>query len=166
MTKGILGYWRQTLERQGIAILRVSVGLVFLWFGLLKFFDDSSPAEAIATRTIGLISAGAIGPKVSLPMLAALECLIGIGILAKKYMKYVIPLLYFQMAGTILPLFCFPDETWKIFPVIPTLLGQYIIKNTVLASAAIILGAASKGGKLIADPSIARKAKAEEEQRL
>ncbi len=165
MKNTILSYWRKTLEQHGIDILRISVGIVFFWFGVLKFFDDSSPAEEIATRTVMLISGGAIEPEVSLAMLAAIECIIGLGILVKPFMKYVIPIMYFQMAGTLLPLVCFADETWEIPPIVPTLLGQYIIKNAVLISAGIILGAASKGGELIADPEIARKAKALEAEK-
>lgn len=151
-------YWRKTIEEKGIAILRISVGILFVWFGFLKFFIDASPAEEIASRTISMLTLDLIPPQVSMPFLAVIECMIGIGILTNRYMQFVIPVLYFQMAGTILPLFIFPDETWEIFLVVPTLLGQYIIKNSVLISAGIILGAIAKGGKLITDPKVARKA--------
>ena len=152
---------RKRTEKYGLDILRISVGIVFFWFGFLKFFIDISPAEEIASKTISLITFDLVKPEISMPFLAVLECLIGIGLLTKKYMNYVIPVLYFQMAGTVLPLFIFVDETWENF-FVPTLLGQYIIKNAVLISAGIVLGAAAKGGKLIADPEVARKAKAEE----
>ena len=45
----------------------------------------------------------------------------------------------------ITPLFLFPAETWVRFPLVPTLEGQYIIKNIVLVSAAIVLGATVRG---------------------
>jgi len=159
----VLDYWRKNIEKNGTDILRISVGIVFLWFGFLKFFIDSSPAEEIASRTISLLTFDLMPPQISMPLLAVIECLIGIGILTKKYMEFVIPVLYFQMAGTVLPLFIFPDETWEIIPIVPTLLGQYIIKNSVLISAGIVLGAISKGGKLIADPKVAQKAETEEQ---
>lgn len=149
---------RNEVEKRGIAILRYSVGIIFFWFGFLKFFDKVSAAETIAAETISFITFGLVGDSISMPFLAVLECLIGIGILTKKYMQIVIPFLYFQMAGTLLPLILFPDETWQSL-FVPTLLGQYIIKNSVLISAAIILGAVSKGGKLIADPVAAQKGK-------
>ena len=152
------------LERSGIEILRISVGVVFFWFGFLKFFGATSPAEEIASDTIALISFDLITPEISMPLLAVIECAIGIGMLAKKWMRFVVPLMYFQMAGTLLPLFCFIDQTWSGW-FVPTLLGQYIIKNSVLISAAIILGAVAKGGKLIADPVVAKQAKKVEEQR-
>jgi ABC-type uncharacterized transport system permease subunit len=62
-------------------------------------------------------------------------------------------LLFAQMFGTLLPLVIFPAETFVIFPFVPTLEGQYIIKNVVLISAAIIVGATVRGGRLVAQPS-------------
>ena len=161
--KKFFDYLRENIEKRGTDILRISVGVVFLWFGFLKFFIDISPAEEIASRTISLLTFDLMPPEVSMPFLAVIECVIGIGILTNKYMQFVIPVLYVQMAGTILPLFVFPNETWEIFPIVPTLLGQYIIKNSVLISAGIILGAIAKGGKLITNPEVAQKAEAEEE---
>jgi hypothetical protein len=80
-------------------------------------------------------------------------------------MKYIIPVMYFQMAGTLLPMFVFIEETWS-GPFTPTLLGQYIFKNCILISAAIILGVTAKGGKLIADPEVAKKAKSVEKKKV
>jgi hypothetical protein len=73
------------------------------------------------------------------------ECTIGFGLVFKKWLRLTLLLLYFQMAGTFLPLFFFPHETFGASVFIPTLLGQYIIKNIVLVSAAIVIGAAAKG---------------------
>ncbi len=151
------------IERHGLDVLRISVGVVFFWFGFLKFFGSTSAAEEIASRTIATITFDLMQPNVSMPFLALLECIIGIGLLTKKYMKYIIPVLYFQMAGAILPLVIFTDQTWSA-PFVPTLLGQYIIKNIILIAAGIVLGVESKGGKLIADPVIAEEAKKEEEK--
>lgn len=153
-----------SIESKGILVLRISVGIIFLWFGFLKYFHDVSDAEDIASKTISWLTLGFIKSGFSMPLLATLECIIGIGILTKKYMKWVIPLLYFQMAGTLLPLLVFRNETWKLFPLVPTLEGQYIIKNAVLISAGIVLGVISKGGKLIRDPEVAQKAKEEEDE--
>ena len=156
--KTILEKTRQAIEKKGIVVLRISVGVIFFWFGFLKFFGNASSAESIASKTISWLTFGFMDAEISMPVLAALECIIGIGILTKKYMEYVIPVMYFQMAGTLLPLFIFWEETWKR-PFVPTLEGQYIIKNAVLISAGIVLGAVAKGGKLIHDPEVAQKAK-------
>jgi len=156
---------RKAIESKGIVILRIAVGLIFLWFGFLKFFGNVSAAENTASQTILWLTNDRMKPEISMPILAALECLIGIGILSKKLTNYVLPILYFQMAGTLLPLFIFPGKTWQSIPFVPTLEGQYIIKNAVLIAAGIVLGAISNGGKLIRDPEIAHQAeKAEEEK--
>jgi hypothetical protein len=54
------------------------------------------------------------------------------------------------MLGTMLPLVFFPSQTFSSFPFVPTLEGQYIIKNLVLVSAAIVVGATVRGGRLLA----------------
>lgn len=136
----------------GITLLRISVGLVFLWFGALKFFPDLSPAQDLATRTVEVLSLGLVKANVSLPMLAAWECLIGLGLLSGKFMRVTLLLLFVQMLGTITPLFLFPQESFTQFPYAPTLEGQYIIKNVVLVSAGIVIGATVRGGGLTAEP--------------
>lgn len=161
----VFEHLRKAIEKKGIAVLRISVGIIFFWFGFLKFFGDVSAAETIASKTISWLTFGRLRPEVSMPILAVLECGIGIGILTKKYMEYVIPLLYFQMVGTLLPLVIFRNETWEIPPFVPTLEGQYILKNAVLIAAGIVLGAIAKGARLIQDPEIAGKAKQIEENK-
>lgn len=154
---------RKTIECNGIVILRIAVGILFFWFGFLKYFGNLSAAEDIAADTILWLTNDYVQPQVSMPILATLECIIGLGVLWKKATQYVLPLMYFHMAGTLLPLFVFPDKTWQIIPFVPTLEGQYIIKNAILVSAGIVLGAVSKGGKLIRNPEIAHHAKQAEE---
>lgn len=150
------------LAHHGLTLLRLSVGVVFLWFGALKFFPGLSPAEDLATRTINMMTFGTVPAVVSLPLLAAWEVLIGLGFLSGRFMRATILLLVGQMAGTVTPLFFFPHETFSAFPVAPTLEGQYIIKNIVLISAGLVLGAGVRGGQLIADPEAARDARARE----
>lgn len=161
----VLERLRKKIESKGLLVLRISVGLIFFWFGFLKFFDNLSSAQGIASQTISWLTFGYLDASISMPILAAVECAIGIGILTKKYMEHVIPLLYLQMFGTILPLFIFAEKTWEAVPFVPTLEGQYIIKNAILISAAVVLGAIAKGGKLINDPQVAQKAKQIEQQK-
>ena len=141
-----------TLARWGVPVLRFGLGVVFLWFGALKFFPGASPAEALAARTIEVMSFGLVGPSVSLPVLAAWESLIGIGLLTGRYLRATLFLLALQMLGTLTPLLFFPAETFSIFPFAPTLEGQYIIKNVVLIGAAMVVGATVRGGRLEPDP--------------
>jgi uncharacterized membrane protein YphA (DoxX/SURF4 family) len=140
------------MARFGVPLLRASLGVVFLWFGVLKFFPGLSPAQSLAARTVERLSFGTIGPELSVPALALWECLIGLGLLTGVFMRATLLLLAVQMLGTLTPLALFPGEVFTRIPYAPTLEGQYIIKNAVLISAAIVVGATVRGGGLVADP--------------
>jgi hypothetical protein len=71
-------------------------------------------------------------------------------------MRFTLLLLFAQMLGTITPVFFFPAEVFTRIPYAPTLEGQYIIKNLVLISAGLVIGATVRGGAVVADPEIAR----------
>jgi uncharacterized membrane protein YphA (DoxX/SURF4 family) len=133
------------LGRHGVTLTRLSLGLVFFWFGVLKFIPGWSPAADLATRTMEEVSFGLIPPAVGLFILASWETLIGIGLLTAKFLRITLFLLAVQMTGTLLPLALYPAETFMIFPLAPTLEGQYIIKNVVLISAAAVVGATVRG---------------------
>ncbi len=141
----------------GLTLLRLALGVVFFWFGVLKFFPDASPAEALAGKTIETLTFGAIPQATGLMILAVWESSIGIGLFVGRWMRAVLLLLFVQMLGTVTPLFLFPTETFTIFPIAPTLEGQYIIKNIVIVSAAIVLGATVRGGELSPEPVVATK---------
>jgi len=143
----------------GVTLLRISVGIIFLWFGALKFFPDLSPAEGLATRTISALTFGVITPDISLPVLATWEVLIGLGLLSGKFLRVTLFLLLLQMMGTITPIVIFPDEVFSVFPIAPTLEGQYIVKNLVLISAGIVIGATVRGGNMVADPDVVEQSK-------
>jgi len=142
------------MARFGILLLRVSLGIIFFWFGVLKFFPGFSPAQELATRTISILTFGVIPPNVSILVLATWECLIGLGLLLGVFMRATLLLLFLQMLGTIAPLFLFPQEVFTHLPYAPTLEGQYIIKNIVLVSAGLVIGATVRGGAIVADPGI------------
>jgi uncharacterized membrane protein YphA (DoxX/SURF4 family) len=141
------------MARNGILLLRMSLGSVFSWFGALKFFPGLSPADELAARTIETLSFGAVPPDLSLPGLALWECLIGVGLLTGRFLRVTLLLLFAQMLGTVTPMFLFPHEVFTRIPYAPTLEGQYILKNVVLISAGIVVGATVRGGALLADPS-------------
>lgn len=150
----------ERLARLGPPVLRIGLGVVFLWFGLLKFFPDLSPAEELSSRTIERLTLGLVVPDVSLPVLAAWETLIGLGLVTGRFLRATLLLLAIQMLGTLTPLVLFPSETFTRFPYAPTLEGQYIIKNVVLIGAAMVVGATVRGGRIVADPRAAVAAEA------
>jgi uncharacterized membrane protein YphA (DoxX/SURF4 family) len=137
------------MVRYSIPILRVSLGINFLWFGVLKFFPGQSPAQQIATITIERLTFGFIQPNVSIMLLAIWETLIGIGLISGLFLRLTLFLLFVQMIGTMTPLILFPAETFSRFPLVPTLEGQYMIKNLVLISAGLVVGATVRGGRIV-----------------
>jgi len=128
------------MSQYGITLLRISLGIVFFWFGFLKFFPGASPAMELAAKTIHSVTLGILKPTVSIYMLAALETLIGLGLIFRIALRLTLFLLFMQMLGTVMPLFIFPAETFTSFPFLPTMEGQYIIKNIILISAGIVIG--------------------------
>lgn len=136
------------MSKNGLTFLRISIGIIFFWFGVLKFFEGLSPAEGIAIRTIDTLTFHLLPEKVIIVGLATWEVLIGIGLLLNVFMRETLLLLFLQMIGTFTPLFLFPSDVFHVFPIALTLEGQYIVKNIVLISAGIVLGATVRGGKL------------------
>lgn len=140
------------MARRGVTLTRLALGLVFLWFGAIKFVPGWSPAADLAGRTIEKLTLGFVTAGVGIPVLAGWESLIGLGLLSGRFLRLTLLLLFVQMPGTMMPLLFFPAETFVAFPYAPTLEGQYIIKNVVLVSAAIVVGATVRGGQLSAQP--------------
>lgn len=136
------------MAKYGLVTLRVGLGIIFLWFGALKFFPGLSPAEDLVRNTVYFMD-----PELFIPILATWEVLIGLGLIAGKFMRITLLFLFLQMPGTVLPVFLLPDVVWTSFPFGLTLEGQYIVKNLVLVSAGLVLGATVRGGGLITDYS-------------
>lgn len=149
------------MARHGVTLTRLALGLVFLWFGAIKFVPGWSPAADLAIRTIDKLTLGLVPASVGLPMLALWESLIGIGLLSGRFLRLTLLLLFLQMPGTMLPLLFFPSETFVHIPYSPTLEGQYIIKNLVLVSAAIVVGSTVRGGGLVAVRAIQEQIRGE-----
>lgn len=144
----------RAMADHGLTLMRLALGGVFLWFGALKLIPGASSAESLAGRTIEVLSAGLVAQSVAVPVLGVWECLIGLGLLSGLFMRATLALLFVQMLGTLTPLVLFPAETFTQFPFVPTLEGQYIIKNSVLIAGAVILGATVRGGEIDPEPDV------------
>jgi uncharacterized membrane protein YkgB len=117
-------------------LLRLALGIVYLHFGMLKFFPDLSPAEMLASQTVIRLSWSWLDARTAMWALALGECCIGLAFLfnvAPRWLPFVFGL---HMIGTCSPLFILPELTFKIAPFAPTLEGQYIMKNLVFMAAA------------------------------
>ncbi len=154
------------MAANGIGLLRISIGIIFFWFGFIKYFPGLSPIEDLALRTTRVLTFDMFSDNAMAKGLATLECLIGIGLITGKSLRATLFLLLLQLIGAISPVFIFTSEVFKIIPIVPTLAGQYIIKDIIIISAGILIGGTVRGGKMISDPEVAEKAKQVENKKL
>lgn len=132
------------LHNRILNTLGFSIGIVFVWFGGLKFFGGLSPAETIAQDTISVLSLGLLGPSVSNLLLAFGECLIGALLIAGYRRKEVSMVAMLHLICTFSPMLFFPERIFGDSLLAFTLLGQYIFKNIVLIASLLTLHTASK----------------------
>jgi uncharacterized membrane protein YphA (DoxX/SURF4 family) len=126
-------------QKSSLSLLSITIGIVYLWFGLLKFVPGLSPAEGLATETISLLTFGILGPSLSMTLLALWETVLGVLLVAGFFRRFVIPLALTHIALTFTPMLFFPDQVFSNSPFYLTLLGQYIAKNLIIAGALIII---------------------------
>ena len=143
-----LGLLQSLLNRYSVGFLRVSLGLVFLAFGVLKFFPGLSPAEDIAAATIDRLTFGLIGGETAVLMTAVLETFIGLTLVTGKFVRLGLVVLAGAFVGIVSPLVLFTDE---LFPHGPSLMGQYVLTDIVLVAAALVVAAGALGSRLRSD---------------
>lgn len=124
----------QGLNHISLPILRISLGVIFIWFGALKPLGNS-PANDLITKTVYWFN-----PDIFIPILGIWEIAIGLCLLYRPFIRAGLFLLALQMPGTFLPLILLPEVCFVSFPFDLTLEGQYIVKNLVLIGAAIVVG--------------------------
>lgn len=122
-----------------ITVLRFSIGIIYLWFGVLKLFYGLSPAEHIASQTIHQLTFGLLPDRFAIDLLAIWECCLGVMLLVCKWMKTVLLMMFVHMAFTFTPFLFFPHQTFNHLPYDFTLLGQYIMKNIIVISGGLVL---------------------------
>lgn len=120
-------------------LLAVTIGLVYLWFGVLKFFPGLSPADELAAKTIDALTFSYISSNISIVLLAIWETLVGILLIINKFRKQVIVLALIHILCTFTPLILFPELSFTNSPFGFSLIGQYIFKNIVIIGALLVL---------------------------
>jgi uncharacterized membrane protein YkgB len=134
---------------RGILLLRISIGVVYFWFGALKLIPGGSPAEGLIRESLPFLPMDFF-----IPFLAIWEMAIGLGFMLNLVPRVTILLMMMQMVGAASPIVLNPPAVFATFPFLLTLEGQYIIKNLVLISAAIVVGATVRGGELASEPQM------------
>ncbi|MEX2582673.1 MAG: hypothetical protein WD766_05345 [Gemmatimonadota bacterium] len=135
---GFMGRW-------GTPALQVSLAVIFVWFGILKPLG-LSPAGDLVMATVAWMPL--LSPPQWLAVIGWWEVAIGLTFLHRRTIRIAIALLALQMGGTFLPLVLLPEVTFQPghLPYAPTLEGQYIIKNLLIISAALVLGGTLRRG--------------------
>ena len=133
-----------------VAVLRVAVGLVFFGFGVLKYFPGVSPAQNLTEATTHILFFGLVPGRVCMVVVATLECVIGLSLIAGRPMRVAIWLLGTEFVGILSPLVLLPGRLFSGPHHVPTLEGQYVLKDIILVGAAMVIAAATfRGGRLV-----------------
>lgn len=126
----------EVLKKLSVPTARIAIFIVFFWFGILKVFG-LSPANPLVKILM----------ESTLPFMSFEQFIIGFGLyemviglafLIPNLERLAIALLVPHMITTFLPLVLLPQVTWSSF-FVPTLEGQYIIKNLVIIALAMAL---------------------------
>ncbi len=128
----------QWMNRYGHLFLRLSMGVIFVWFGLLKVFGQS-PVNDLVARTVYWFN-----PNVFIPILGWWEAAIGVCFLFHRLIRVAVLLLFLQIGGTFLPLVILPEVCFQGSPLILTIEGQYIVKNLLIISASLVIGGTTR----------------------
>jgi len=122
------------LRRWGIPTLRVSLAVVFIWFGALKIFGVS-PVADLVTSTVYWVD-----PDWFVTALGVVEVLVGVGLAVRLGLRLVLLVLALQMLGTFLVFALLPDVTFQDGnPLKLTMEGEFVLKNLVLLAAAMVV---------------------------
>jgi len=118
-----------------LRVLSISIGLIFFYFGILKFFPNASPAESLGIDTVSILCFEVLSHKACIVCLALLELCIGLSLITGKFLKWGVIIGMGHLVMTFTPLIFFPDQVFAGSALTPSLLGQYIYKNIALISA-------------------------------
>ena len=119
-------------------LIRIPIFIIFFWFGFLKIID-LSPAQQLVKDTVNWMPL--LSAESWTYVIGVWEVLIAICFLFKRTTLIAMILLFLQMSGTFLPLLILPEITFQNSnPFLPTLEGQYIIKNIIIITAALMIG--------------------------
>jgi len=137
MDQKIVGF----MSSYAILIMRISLGIVFVWFGLLKVVGVS-PVFDLASQVVYWLPS-----ELFVPLLGIVEIAIGVGLLLGKALRGILVLLFLQLAGTFLVLLILPEAAFQGGnPLFLTTEGEFVIKNLVLIAAGLSVGGTVRHG--------------------
>jgi uncharacterized membrane protein YkgB len=136
------------LRRVAVPMLRISLGVVFVWFGALKVFDVS-PVSDLVGNTVYWVD-----PDRFVPALGVFEMVVGLLLLLGRALRFTLLLFVAQMVGTFITFLVLPEVTFQDGnPLLLTVEGEFVVKNLVLISAALVVGTTVRRRRRSAGPA-------------
>jgi putative oxidoreductase len=130
---------RRLLDRASPMLLRISLGIVFVWFGALKLAGASAVGGLVAATVPFLDSAWFV------PVLGVVEIVIGLAFATGRLLQVVVPVFAAHMAGTSLVLITLPNVAFEGGnPLLLTAVGEFVVKNLVLLMAGLVVASGLK----------------------
>lgn len=123
----------QTFRRYGHRVHRISLGILYVWFGLLKPLGHET-ATSLLAHTIYWGD-----PDVMVLVLGWWEVLIGLSLIIRPFVRVAVFLLAVRVPGTLLAFLLVPEVLFVAFPFAPTPEGQYLIKDLTLFFATLAI---------------------------
>ncbi len=123
-------------RRVALPFAKFSIFLIYFWFGFLKVLEVSPASPlvvALLGRTMSFIPADSF-----LIAFGLIEIIIAVLFLVPRFERLALFALALHLITTIMPLVLLPAFVWTGF-MVPTLEGQYIIKNILLISAGLFI---------------------------
>jgi putative oxidoreductase len=135
MTGKLDDLWRP-MHRYGVPLLRIALGVVFVWFGALKL-TGSTPVAQLVADTLPFLPKGIV-----VPALGIFEVILGIALVLGRRLDLVVFLLVGHLIGTFLVLVVTPQKAFlNGDPLMLTMVGEFVVKNVVLIAAGLVVAA-------------------------
>lgn len=131
------------LARNSVRLLRISMGSIILFFGLLKYFPGVSPAEHMVETVSRTLTFGLAPDRPVMYLFATVECLIGVSLITRIGLRVVIYPMALWAVGILSPLVLMPTELFSGPDHMPTLEGQYVLKDIILLTATMVIADAT-----------------------
>lgn len=127
------------LGRHAVTFLRISMGVIILGFGFLKYFPGLSPAQHMVLTVNRDLTFGLMPDRLTLIVFATFECVIGLSLITGIGLRVIIYPMAVWAVGILSPLVLMPAELFSGPNHTPTLEGQYVLKDIVLLASTFVI---------------------------
>ena len=114
------------------------LGVIFVWFGLLKVTGNLSAGSIIAKSVYWF------DPNIVVPFLGCWEIVMGLSLFHHRLLRLAILLFLIRIPGTFLALYYHYNECFLGSIFLPTVQGQYLLKEITLVGAALVIAGSIK----------------------